>query len=71
MDADKLDAMIAAAVEKYAGASPADRPAIADAAAGAIFAVLWALEEQDRHEGVRQLAVLLIVERAKAQETEA
>jgi hypothetical protein len=48
----------------------ADRPAIAEAAAGAIFALLWALDEPDRHEGVRQLAVLLIAERARAQETE-
>jgi hypothetical protein len=68
MDSDKVEAMIAAAVEQYAAASPADRPAIAEAAAGAIFALLWALDEQDRHEGVRQLAILLIAERARAQQ---
>ena len=71
MDADKLDAMITAAVKEYVGTSPAERrPAIAEAAAGAIFALLWALDEQDRHEGVRQLAILLIVERARAREPE-
>ena len=70
MDADKLDAIIASAVTQYADATPADRPAIAEAAAGAIFPLLWALDEQARHEGVRQLAIRLIVERARAQETE-
>jgi hypothetical protein len=70
MDADKLEAIIASAVTQYADAAPADRPAIAEAAAGAIFALLWALDEQDRHEGVRQLALLLIGERARAQERE-
>jgi len=69
MDAEKLEAIIASAVTQYADAAPADRPAIAEAAAGAIFALLWALDEQDRHEGVRQLAILLIVERARTQET--
>ena len=68
MDTDKLEAMIAAAVEQYAAASPADRPAIAEAAAGAIFALLWAVDEQDRHAGVRQLAILLIAERASSEE---
>jgi len=45
MDADKLEALIAAAVTQYADAAPADRPAIAETAAGAIFALLWALDE--------------------------
>ena len=67
MDADKLEALIAAAVTQYADAAPADRPAIAETAAGAIFALLWALDEPDRHEGVRQLVVLLIAERARAE----
>jgi hypothetical protein len=34
MDADKLEAIIASAVTQYADATPADRPAIAEAAAG-------------------------------------
>ena len=67
MDAEKLEAIIASAVTQYAESAPADRPAIAEAAAGAIFALLWALDEQDRHEGVRQLVVLLIAERARAE----
>jgi hypothetical protein len=70
MDADKLEAIITAAVMQYADAAPADRPAIAETAAGAIFALLWALDEPDRHEAVRQLVVLLIAERARAQATE-
>ena len=49
MDADKLEAIITAAVMQYADAAPADRPAIAETAAGAIFALLWALDETDRH----------------------
>ena len=65
MDADKLEAIITAAVMQYADAAPADRPAIAETAAGAIFALLWALDETDRHEAVRQLVVRLIVERAR------
>jgi hypothetical protein len=67
MDADKLETLISSAVTQYADAAPAHRAAIADAAAGAIFALLWALDEQERHEGVRQLAILLIVERARAE----
>jgi hypothetical protein len=70
MDADKLETLIATAVEQYARASPADRPAIAEAAAGAIDALLSALDGQASHEGVRQLAVLLIAARAKAHERE-
>jgi hypothetical protein len=67
MDADKLEAMLAEAVKQYAKASPADRPAIAEAAAGAIDALVSALDDQDRHTGVRQLAALLIAERASAE----
>jgi hypothetical protein len=69
MDADKLEAMLAEAVKQYAEASPADRPAIAEAAAGAIDAVLSALDDEARHEGVRQLATLLIAERASSDGT--
>jgi hypothetical protein len=64
MDADKLEALLAEAVKHYSEASPADREAIAEAAGGAIDALLSALDGQASHEGVRQLAVLLIVERA-------
>lgn len=67
MDADKLEALLAEAVRQYAEASPADRPAIAEAAAGAMDALLSALDGQASHEAVRQLAVLLIVERASAE----
>lgn len=64
MDADKLEALLAEAVKHYSEASPAEREAIAEAAAGTIDALLSALDGQASHEGVRQLAVLLIVERA-------
>jgi len=67
MDADKLEALLAEAVKQYTEASPADRPAIAEAAAGAMDALLSALDGQASHEAVRQLAVLLIVERAGAE----
>ena len=39
MDADKLEALLAEAVKQYTEASPADRPAIAEAAAGAMDAL--------------------------------
>ena len=67
MDADKLEALLAEAVRQYTEASPADRPAIAEAAAGAMDALMSALDGQASHEAVRQLAVLLIVERASAE----
>ena len=67
MDADKLEALLAEAVKQYTVASPADRPAIAEAAAGAMDALLSALDDQATHEAVRQLAVLRIVERASAE----
>ena len=67
MDADSLEALVVEAVKQYTKALPADRPAIAEAAAGAIDALLSALDGQVSHEGVRQLAVLLIVERARAE----
>ena len=67
MDADKLEALLAEAVKQYTEASPAGRPAIAEAAAGAMDALLSALDGQASHEAVRQLAVLLIVERASAE----
>jgi hypothetical protein len=67
MDADKLEVLLAEAVKQYTEASPADRPAIAEAAAGAMDALLSALDRQASHEAVRQLAVLLIVERASAE----
>ena len=70
MDADKLEALLAEAVKQYVEAPPADRPAIAEAAAGAMDALLSAVDGQASHEGVRQLAVLLIVARAGARETE-
>jgi hypothetical protein len=68
VDADKLEAMLGAAVQEYVDAAPAQRQSIAEAAAGAIFALLWALDEPDRHEGVRQLAILLVETRARLQE---
>jgi hypothetical protein len=67
MDLDKLEAMVEEAVKQYAEAAPADRPAIAEAAAGAIDALLSAVDGHASHEGVRQLAVLLIVARATAE----
>ena len=67
MDTDNFEVLLAEAVKQYTKASPADRPAIAEAAAGAIDALLSALDGQASHEGVRQLAALLIAERAKAE----
>jgi hypothetical protein len=60
MDLDNLEAMLAQAVKQYTEATPADRPAIAEAAAGAIDALLSAVDGRASHEGVRQLAVLVI-----------
>jgi hypothetical protein len=67
MDAENLEVLLAEAVKQYTTASPADRAAIAEAAAGALDALLSGLDGQASHEGVRQLAALLIVERAKAE----
>jgi hypothetical protein len=67
MDADNLEVLLAESVKQYTNASPAERPAVAEAAAGAIDALLSALDGPASHEAVRQLVVLLIVERAKAE----